>query len=148
MSRTVPKYPGLYHEILPNGEKRYRIVITHKGQVTQRYYYYGKLRTKKAALEHAQTEWQELRETMPVVTPELKVKLLQEAKPSARIPGVRRITSVSKGREYEFWTSAWSDKKGQRHTRRFSIAKYGVRKAKELAIEARLNGLLQATRSR
>jgi len=141
MKRRTNRYPGLCDEKLATGGRRFRICITRDGQTYQRYFYYGVKRTKVEAQKLAREEWERMRETMPVNTAEVKIRKLEKAGPTTRLSGVRRITSISKGREYEFWSATWSDSKGRRCTRKFSISKHGVRKGRELAIEARVKGL-------
>ena len=61
-------------------------------------------------------------------------------------PGVRKLeTNVRKGKwiySYAFWEASWTPRPGgKRVKRRFSVQKYGDKKAKQLAIEARRKGL-------
>jgi len=144
MRRRSNRYPGLCDEKLATGGRRFRICITHNGETHQRYFYYGIKRTKADALKMAKAEWERLREKMPMLTAERKAEKLEKAGPNAKVTGVRRIIGISKGREYEFWSATWSDSKGRRCTRKFSITKYGVRKGRELAIEARVKGLMSS----
>ena len=61
------------------------------------------------------------------------------------IPGVRYIEETSRkgDREYVYgyWEAQWSPKPYVRKKRRFSVKKYGDKKAMELAIEARAKGV-------
>lgn len=135
----IAKHPGLYEENLEGGENRFRIVIRRHGVTHQRYFYYGRRQSRAAALRAAKAEWTTLRETMPVLTPR-EIAMNRKASASG-IVGVRHVVSTSKGHDYESWEANWTDHKGRRFTKRFSIKKYGVRKAKKLAIEARESGL-------
>lgn len=40
-------------------------------------------------------------------------------------------------KEYPYWQAFWRDQEGQRHTRTFSVLKYGERNARRLAVAAR-----------
>jgi hypothetical protein len=57
------------------------------------------------------------------------------------IPGVTRLTKVVRGRKYVFWQATWSPEPGVVAKQAFSVDKYGVAKAKALAIRARKTGL-------
>lgn len=60
------------------------------------------------------------------------------------IVGVARYVNVSQTHrqsEYPYWQAFWRDNNGKRHTRTYSVLKYGERKARQLAIEARQTAL-------
>lgn len=58
--------------------------------------------------------------------------------------GVRLVTEyddrASQG-YYEYYEAQWCPSPGVRRKRRFSVSKYGKRKAKQLAVEARAQGV-------
>ncbi len=62
---------------------------------------------------------------------------------TGKIIGVRRLVKPRFGHNYEVWEARWSPRKYERRVKTFSIEKYGVREAKRLAIEARLQGLAE-----
>lgn len=57
------------------------------------------------------------------------------------IVGVARYVNVSQTQEhpqeYPYWQAFWRDRDGKRHTRTFSVLKYGERGARQMAIKAR-----------
>lgn len=61
------------------------------------------------------------------------------------IAGVARYVNVSQSEnhasEYPYWQAFWRDHEGKRHTRTFSVLRYGERKARQLAILARQTAL-------
>lgn len=57
------------------------------------------------------------------------------------IPGVTRLTKLVQGRKYDFWQATWSPEPGVVAKKAFSVDKYGVAKAKALAVRARKAGL-------
>jgi len=63
------------------------------------------------------------------------------------IPGVRYVEEVSrKGKHeytYGYWEAQWSPTPRARKKRRFSVKKYGDKKAMQLAIEAREQGVAE-----
>lgn len=62
------------------------------------------------------------------------------------IIGVRRLIKQRFGHAYAVWEARWSPKKYARRVRTFGIEKYGEKKAKKLAIEARLQGLAEMSK--
>lgn len=66
---------------------------------------------------------------------------IERRKSRSGIVGVRRITKEAAGRSYNFWVAVFSDRRGRKQWRSFSIDKYGASKAKKLAIKARRKGL-------
>ncbi len=140
MKQNLKGYPGLYHE--PNGEgsSRFRILIHHNNEVTQEYFYFGKKVPEKKAKVAAIKRWREIRKKVPVLTKRKFREVLR--KPTASgIPGVTRTTVNSNGYEYDVWKANWTTRRGVRRSKQFSIKKYGERKAKRMAIEARREAL-------
>jgi len=136
----VNRFPGLYRETNSEGTSRFRILINHNKKIIQEYFYFGANRTEKEAEKEAKKRWREIRKKIPVLTKRKFREVLR--KPTASgIPGVTRITTYSKGYEYEVWKASWTTRNGVRRSKQFSINKYGVRKAKWLAIEARQEAL-------
>ncbi|HYD81837.1 MAG TPA: AP2 domain-containing protein [Paucimonas sp.] len=56
-------------------------------------------------------------------------------------PGVGRYARSDTGQEY--WCAYWNDLEGKRRERKFSVAKYGERRARQLALETRAKQLRQ-----
>ncbi|MGJ8634146.1 MAG: AP2/ERF family transcription factor [Luteolibacter sp.] len=133
-------FPGLYRETSKNGSSRFRILINHNKEITQEYFYFGVKVTESAARKAAKERWKEIRSVYPVLTKRKFREVLR--KPTASgIAGVNKITTYSNGYEYEVWKATWTNRRGRRISKQFSINKYGTREAKRLAIEARMEGL-------
>lgn len=136
MKRAIKGYPGLYREPTANGGTRFRILINHNKEITQEYFYVGIAVTEAQAKRAAVKRWRELRVLYPVITKRMFREIPR--KPTASgITGVTRIVSVVKGYEYEFWKATWTTRRGKKQSRQFSVSKYGEKKAKKFAIEAR-----------
>ena len=139
-TRRVPHFPGLYREQIPTGEWRFRIVISHKKQITQKHFYFHDANTEAKALERAKAAWTEIRERIPVITRQQNAQI-ERRKSLTGIVGVRRLTKTTKGHPYDFWIAVWSDSRGQQRSKTYSINKYGEQDAKKLAIQARIDAL-------
>jgi|TARA_B110000037_G_scaffold1690_1_gene1975 hypothetical protein len=115
-------------------------VINHNKKIIQEYFYFGVNTSEQAAEKAAIKRWREIRKKIPVLTKRRFREILR--KPTASgIPGVTRITTTSKGYEYEVWKASWTNRSGNRKSKQFSINKYGTREAKRLAIETRREAL-------
>ena len=57
------------------------------------------------------------------------------------VVGVSRVSVSTNGATYEFWQATWSPEPGRRRTVKFSISRYGERKAFRLAVSAREEGV-------
>ena len=140
MKRKTNRYPGLYREVSSEGTVRFRILINHNKEVIQEYFYAGAKRTEAAAKKAALERWREIRKVIPVLTKRTFREVAR--KPTASgVPGVNRVTTYSKGHEYEVWRATWTTLRGGRGTKQFSIKKYGAREAKRLAMECRREAL-------
>ena len=65
----------------------------------------------------------------------------RSARNSSGVVGVSKVTVVApNGCEYHFWQATWSPAPGKRRCVKFSIRRYGDRRAFELAVEAREAG--------
>jgi hypothetical protein len=61
---------------------------------------------------------------------------------SSGIVGVSRTTIITtNGKKYACWSAQWPLARGKHFIRRFSILKFGEEKARQLAIQARREGL-------
>ncbi len=60
---------------------------------------------------------------------------------SSGVVGVSKVTVVApNGVEYHFWQATWSPEPGQRRCVKFSVRRYGDRRAFEMAVDARREG--------
>lgn len=140
MKKKTNKFPGLYQETGNDGSSRFRILINHNKEIIQEYFYYGVKTSEQVAHKAALKRWRELRKDYPVLTKRGFREVIR--KPTASgIPGVTRITTCSKGHDYDVWKACWTSVRGVRRSKQFSVNKYGEKKAKRLAIEARREAL-------
>ena len=140
--RRVPGYPGLDREDLGKEGNRFRIVITRGKKITQEYFYIKEGADEAKVRDKAIQRWEEIRRVFPVLTRATFAQVERRKSPSGMV-GVRRIVSIVKDHPYEFWIAVWSDHRGNRRMRSFSINKYGEKAAKQLATKARREGLEQ-----
>lgn len=123
----------------------YYVRITHKGKTTQKFFPDKSLGGKGKALKAAQAFRDKLVSKLP------KAKQEAAARPKRRVlksgvVGVTHVVSRAKGRnEYAYWQAAWNDSRGRRRTAKFSISRYGNKKALDLAIKARKAALKGST---
>ena len=134
--RRTPGFPGLYREKLGKEGTRYRIVISRNRKKIQEYFYFGDKRTEAEARAKAVRRWKQIRNSSPVIT-----RAAFARKSRSGIVGVRRITRKVRRHPYDFWIAVFSDRRGNKKWRSFSINKYGENKAKALARKARSDGL-------
>jgi len=140
--RRVAGYPGLYREELGDLGTRYRIVITRNKKMTQEYFYFGKKHSESEARKQAIKRWKEIRADLPVITRAEFAQIERRKSPSGTV-GVRRITEETKGHPYDYWIAVWSDQRGNKKMKKFSVTKYGEKDAEKLARIARAEGLAQ-----
>lgn len=140
--RRVPGYPGLYHEKVGQQGTRYRIALCRNRKQIQEYLNFGTKWTKAKARAKAIRRWRAVRDSLPVIS-RAAFAQVERRKSRSGIVGVRRITKETKGRRYAFWVAVFSDRRGRKQWRSFSIDKYGEDKAKGLARKARREGLVR-----
>jgi hypothetical protein len=140
MKRGIKGFPGLYRDDCGKEGMRFRILISHNKKIIQEYFYFRTQASERKAKKLAKERWTELRAIYPVITKRM-FREIPRHPTSTGITGVTRIISVVKGYEYEFWKATWTTLRGDRRSRQFSVNKYGKRKAKRLAIEARREAL-------
>jgi hypothetical protein len=138
--RRVPGYPGLYREMVGRHGTRYRIAICRNRKRIQQYLSFGRKWTKAGARAKAIRQWKAIRDSLPVIT-RAAFAQIERRKSRSGIVGVRRITKKLKVRRYPFWVAVFSDRRGRKQWRSFSIDKYGEDRAKRLARKARREGL-------
>jgi len=139
-ARRVLGCPGLYRENLGREGSRFRIVITRNKEITQEYFYFRIGQNESAVRNKAIRRWRAIRRSLPVITRSVFAQI-ERRKSRSGIVGVQRITDTVKQHPYDFWVAVWTDRRGQRRCRKFSVIKYGEDEAKKLAIMARREGL-------
>ncbi|NNE91635.1 MAG: hypothetical protein HKN23_08310 [Verrucomicrobiales bacterium] len=111
--------------------------ITHKGKTQQKYFPDKSCGSKTKALKAAR----EYRDGLVAKLPKYKQAAAARKKRKIKRSGVVGVTHVvsqsAKGKVYEYWQAAWVDKTGKRKTAKFSIDRYGNKKALEMAKKAR-----------
>jgi len=119
----------------------YYVRITHQGHCHQKYFPDKSNGGKRKALAAAQAHRDALLATMPSQKLAAACKKKRKIKRSG-VVGVTHVVSVSpKGTEYEYWQAAWLTAEGRRKTAKFSIPRYGSKRALQMAVEAREAGL-------
>lgn len=115
------------------GFKGWRVSVTRHGEIFTRYFSDIKAGSMKKSQEAAQkclTAFLTKLEATPVVT--------TRRKPSGKQTGVTEFKLAKAGSKEPniSWVASWPED-GRRKVVKFPVAKYGVRKAKQMAIEAR-----------
>lgn len=128
----------------------WEVRIQRRGKKYEKFFADGRHGGRRAALQAAKLYRDELEKKLRRYT----VKELAK-NPSVRnrsgIVGVRRALQIEETDEYiytyTFWIAQWTDGKGKRKTRSFSVDKYGEDEAYRRAIQARNRGVSQANRT-
>lgn len=127
----------------------WEVRIQRRHERVQKFFCDSKLGGKRAALKVAQA-FRDLTES--------RLKPLSVAdraqRPSSRnhsgTVGVRRQHQVDRRGDfeyhYDYWVAQWTDGMGRRKTRSFSVEQLGDKKARQLAIAAREDGVKRAKR--
>lgn len=140
MKRAIKGFPGLYREDCGKEGMRFRILINHNKEITQEYFYFRDSASEAKAKKAAKARWRDIRAVYPVIT-KRRFREIPRNTTSSGITGVTRIIHTVKGYEYEFWKATWTTLRGAKCSRVFSVNKYGERKAKKLAVQARKESL-------
>lgn len=152
MARKNPRRNITRIDVAVPQRKRFagwEVRLQRRGDKVQKFFNDRRFGGKRLALKAAQLFRNEL---------ESKLKPLSVAdraqSPSVRnqsgTVGVRRHHQVDHRGEYEYhyyyWVAQWTDGLGHRKTKSFSVEEHGEKKAKQLAIAARNNGVKRAKR--
>lgn len=128
----------------------WEVRIQRRGKKFEKFFADRQHGGRRAALQAAKL----YRDEMEVKLKRYTVKELAK-KPSARnssgVVGIRKAVQVQESSDYvytyTFWVAQWTDGKGKRKTRSFSVDKYGDEEAYRMAVQARTNGVNQARRT-
>ncbi len=128
----------------------WEVRIQRRGKRIEKFFADNAHRGKRAALQAAKA----FRDSMEQELKPYTVKELAKS-PSIRnksgIVGVRRSVHTDIRGNYEFmyafWVAQWTDGKGRRRTRSFSVDRHGEEQAFRMALQARQNGVNQAGRT-
>ena len=122
----------------------WHVAIRSRNQAVTRHFsdsvHGGKRKALKAAIAFRDEMLAKLRDT------DYSVWLRRKrSSNTSGIVGVARYVNVSQSEdhplEYPYWQAFWRDHEGKRHTRTFSVLRYGEREARKLAIAARKTAL-------
>ena len=138
---TVPGFTGLQRMEYPEQAVAcYRVKLLRQGAMFQEYFPFKKYSTEAAALAEAKKCWKEIREAFPRMSRHQTCQVERRKSPSG-IVGVARIIKASKGHDYAFWRANFTDRRGNRKVRIFSVDKYGETEAKKRAMKVRKDAL-------
>ncbi len=134
---TVAGFRGLQRMFYPDQSVAcYRVKLLRQGAMFQEYFPFKKYASEAAALAEAKKCWREIREAFPRMSRRDSCEVERRKSPSG-IVGVARITTISKGKPYDFWRANFTDRRGNRKVRVFSVNKYGEAEAKKRAMKVR-----------
>lgn len=127
----------------------WEVRLQRRGKKTEKFFADRRNGGKRGALTAAQT----FRDEIEAAATKYTVKELAET-PSSRnqsgMVGVRLHQQKDVRGEFEYyywyWVAQWTDGRGRRRTRSFSIHQHGDEEAYQLACEARVKGVEQANR--
>jgi AP2 domain len=110
----------------------YYVRIKRQGKQYAKFFTDREHGCKRKALQPAQQSYKELVKQMPL---EFQIGR-KSVRNSSGYVGVSRTKSTRRGHTYKYWQAWWGSGE-ERRSVKFSIKKYGSRKAKQLAIQAR-----------
>ena len=118
--------------------------MTRKGKLHSQYFSDQEHGGKRKALTAAMKHRDELETKLKSYSPKQLSKKVRSNNTSGT-PGVRLVKEVdsrwASEPTYEYYVAQWSPEAGVRKTKRFSVKKYGKKKALEMAIKARNKGV-------
>ena len=114
----------------------WRVAYTRAGEKFVRYFSDKQYGGVKKSLSVAEDHLEELKRVLDKIPPQ--TSLARPTKKGGAVVGVHRAeTPGGKGSSSKAaWVASWNEE-GKRKTRKFSVAKYGEKRAKQLAIKAR-----------
>ena len=134
-----------------NGRKfsGWEVRIQRRGAQVHRFFNDRKFQGKRGALQVAQAFRDEIERTLkPYSVAELAKKPSQRNK--SGLVGVRKHHQIDRRGQfeyhYDYWVAQWTDGLGRRKTRSFSVDDLGSKKARQLAVSARREGVKKAKR--
>jgi len=153
MARKNPRRNISRIDMFSNAGKSHggwEVRIQRRGKKYEKFFADRQHGGRRGALQAAKVYRDEIEGTLRPYT----VKELAR-NPSVRntsgVVGVRRALQVEETDEYiytyTFWIAQWTDGKGKRKTRSFSVDKYGEEEAYRRAVQARTRGVSLAKRT-
>ncbi len=127
----------------------WEVRIARRGRKVAKFFSDTAFGGKRAALQAAKLFRDELDQTVRPFTVRERAKNPSKRNRSG-IVGLRLERRIERRGEYEFrytfWIAQWTDGKGNRKTRAFSVDRHGPREAYRKALHARRQGLRRACR--
>ena len=121
--------------------------VTHNAKTTQKYFPDKSCGGKNKALKGAREFRDALVRKLPKAKQEAVSRPARKVKKSG-VTGVTHVVSNINGKNtYEYWQAAWEESSGRRKTAKFSISRYGDKKALERAIKARREAISRETKT-
>ena len=128
----------------------WKVIIQRRKTIYTRYFSDGRYGGKTTALQAAKVYRDQLIARHPPMT-RREVCVIRKTNNTSGVSGITRIDSVewNKGRKLRrrYWDAQWPTLSGKPIHRKFSITLYGERRAFQLAVLARRQGLRQLTRA-
>ena len=140
---TIPGCRGLQRMEYPDQNVAcYRVKLLRQGAMFMEYFPFKKYGSEAAAFAAAKKCWREIREAFPRMSRQQSCEVVRR-KPPSGIVGVGRIIKNTKGHDYAFWRATFTDRRGNRKVRVFSVNKYGEAEAKKRALKTRKDAVAQ-----
>lgn len=115
----------------------YYVRVTYNGKTQQKYFPDKSCGGKGKALKAAQEFRDKLVSKLPKARQEAAARKKRRIKKSG-VVGVTHVVSRAGGKHtYEYWQAAWMDPSGSRRTAKYSIGRYGDKKALDMAVKRR-----------
>ena len=111
--------------------------ITYRGKTHQKYFPDKSSGGKKKAFTMAQDFRDDLLKKMPEYKQEMAARKKRKALKSGVVGVTHVVSKVGDNKEYQYWQAAWADDGGNRRTAKFSIGRYGMQGALDMAVKAR-----------
>ncbi|HMS85234.1 MAG TPA: AP2 domain-containing protein [Nitrospira sp.] len=128
----------------------WKVIIQRRKTIYMRYFSDGRHEGKEAALKAAKAYRDQLIARHPPMT-RREVCVIRKTNNTSGVSGITRIDSVewTQSRKVHrlYWDAQWPTLSGKPVHRKFSITLYGERRAFQLAVHARRQGLRQLTRA-
>ena len=119
----------------------YYVRITHRGKSVAKYFPDKKSGGKTKALKLAREFRDALLKRMPKAKREAAARKRRKIPQSGTIGVTHVVSKAAGGKSYAYWQAAWQDSRGKRRTAKFSISRYGSKKALTMAKKARRDAL-------
>ncbi len=134
---SIPQSYGISR--IDQDEKRnhgYYVRVTNKGKTTQKFFPDKALGGKTKSLVAAKAFRDKAVARLPKARREAIAKRRRRIERSGMVGVTHVLSKSTSGKVYEYWQAAWVER-GKRKTAKFSIERYGAKKALEMAKRAK-----------